>query len=265
MLPLDAGAGLKPTRRISQREPRSRGQRRLRPVVDERAEERAVGRLQHIRDAGIAKPRKLRGIDAALRRASGMKGLCHRAVLHGHQAGRLRAGNSERVLGLVRVETKDVGGSGRCDEDTGRALIVEAGLEHPAFRRQSDPDADLVGRDHCGDEVASTRRSGRSRPARTQPEARASPDAGSTRCGFRRAGTHASSCRSRARRATRWCGTACRRPPTAARSLPPPPSRRASAPAAARRRRCSSPRYRECRASPWRPPRRAVGRSAATS
>src|SRR5206468_11360405 len=68
----------------------------------ESSAEAAVRRLEHIADAGEARLRQERAIEPALRGAAGMHALDHGAVLRGHQAGRLGAGDAERVHGLLR-------------------------------------------------------------------------------------------------------------------------------------------------------------------
>ena len=128
-------------------------QRRTSPIVQESAEKRPVAAIEHVRNARIVPLRELGGIDAALRGAPGMERLGHRAVLHRHQAGSLRAGNSESLLCPLRVQAKDVRGSGSRDKHSRRTLIVKAALKHAAFSRQSDPDADLVARDNGGEQI----------------------------------------------------------------------------------------------------------------
>jgi hypothetical protein len=44
-------------------------------------------------------------------------------------------------------------GGCRSDEDAGRALIVEPGLEHSAFGGKPNPDADLVSRHQRRDQL----------------------------------------------------------------------------------------------------------------
>ena len=67
-----------------------------------RRAEAAIRRLEHVDDAGKTLARQQRGIKPALRRAAGMHALDHGAILRRHQAGRLRAGDAERVHGRVR-------------------------------------------------------------------------------------------------------------------------------------------------------------------
>ena len=68
----------------------------------ERGAEAAVGRLEHVDDPGEAAAGEQRPIEPALGRAAGMHALDHGAVLRRHQAGRLGAGDAERMHGLLR-------------------------------------------------------------------------------------------------------------------------------------------------------------------
>ena len=53
----------------------------------------------------------------------------HRAELRGHQPGRLRAGDAQRMLHLFGGQTQDTSGSGRRDEHTRCALGMKAAQE----------------------------------------------------------------------------------------------------------------------------------------
>ena len=63
--------------------------------------EPAIGRFEHVDDAGEAGFREQRAVEPALRRAAGMHALDHGAELRRHQARGLGAGNAERVHGLL--------------------------------------------------------------------------------------------------------------------------------------------------------------------
>ena len=59
---------------------------------------------KHVHDAGEARVGEQRAVEAALRRAAGVHALHHRAVLRGHQARGLRAGDAQRMHGFVDIE-----------------------------------------------------------------------------------------------------------------------------------------------------------------
>ena len=98
--------------------------------------------------------REQRPVEPALRRAPGMHALDHGAVLRGHQAGRLRAGDAERVHGLLGVEAERArrAGGGREHAD-GRARVpalADVLLAHA----HADARTDLVAGDRGGQELA---------------------------------------------------------------------------------------------------------------
>ena len=84
-----------------------------------------------------------------------MHALDHRAVLRGHQAGCLRAGNAERVNGLRRREPQPPrrAGGGRIDADRRTRMPALADMLLP--HAQSDPRTDLVAGHRGGQEFPS--------------------------------------------------------------------------------------------------------------
>ena len=66
--------------------------------------EATVFALQHIQDAGEAAFGQQRAVEARLRGAAGVHAFDHGAVLRGHQAGGLGAGDAQRVHGFIDVE-----------------------------------------------------------------------------------------------------------------------------------------------------------------
>ena len=127
----------------------------LRALADQRTQKSAVWRFQHVRNSGVTQPRELGRIHAALRRASRMKPLGHRALLHGHQAGALRPGDAQRVLYLHGIETQQARRRRSGDEHARRALVVKTAREHAALAREPHADAAFVACDQRGDELAS--------------------------------------------------------------------------------------------------------------
>jgi hypothetical protein len=110
----------------------------------ERGAETAIGRLEHINDAGESFLRQQRAVKAALRRAAGVHALHHRAVLRGHQAGGLRAGDAECMHGVLGIEAQPARGSGSrreyADGGTRMPALADMLLAHAL----ADPRADLV-------------------------------------------------------------------------------------------------------------------------
>src|SRR5207237_5805070 len=77
--------------------------------------EAAVLAFEDVLDACEAARGEERAVEAALRGAAGVHALHHRAVLRGHQARRLSAGDAERMDGLLRIQVQAArsgGGSG---------------------------------------------------------------------------------------------------------------------------------------------------------
>ena len=72
----------------------------------ERAAKAAIRVFEDVDDAGEAVLRQQRAIQSALRGASRMHALDHRAELRRHQSRRLRAADAERVHRLRRIETQ---------------------------------------------------------------------------------------------------------------------------------------------------------------
>ena len=123
----------------------------------ERRAKTAIGRLEHIDDAGEAVAREQRAVKPALRRASRMHALDHGAVLRRHQAGRLGACDAERMHRLLGGKSQAArGAGGRRVNAHGRAgmpALADMLLPHAP----SDARADFVARDRGGEEVASAK------------------------------------------------------------------------------------------------------------
>ena len=114
----------------------------------------AIGRFEHVDDAGEAGLRQQRAVKPALRRAPGMHALDHGAVLRGHQSRGLRAGDAERVHGLVGGEAQGGGrarrGGKHADGRAGMPALPDMLRAH-AF---ADARADLVAGDRRAQEIA---------------------------------------------------------------------------------------------------------------
>ena len=97
---------------------------------------------------------KQRAVKPALRRAAGMHALDHGAVLRRHQAGRLGAGDAERVHGFLGIECQPArrAGGGRENPDRGAGMpaLADMLLAHA----QADARPDLVTGDGGGEEIA---------------------------------------------------------------------------------------------------------------
>ena len=81
-----------------------------------------------------------------------MHALDHRAVLRGHQAGGLRAGDAERVHGLFGVEPEAARGAGSRGEHAERRAGMPALPDVLRAHAQPDARADLVAGDRGGQE-----------------------------------------------------------------------------------------------------------------
>ncbi len=116
--------------------------------------EAAIFALEHVDDAGEAGLREQRAIEPALRRAPGMHALDHGAVLRRHQAGRLGAGDAERMDGRVRrqPQRRRGAGGGREHADGGAGMPALADMLRP--HAQADPRPDLVAGDGGAHEIA---------------------------------------------------------------------------------------------------------------
>jgi hypothetical protein len=110
----------------------------------ERRAEAAIGRLEHVDDAGEAVPGEQRAVEPALRRAAGMHALDHGAVLRRHQARRLGARDPERVHGLIDRELQASRGAGGGGIDPERRAGVPALADMLLAHAPSDPRPDLV-------------------------------------------------------------------------------------------------------------------------
>ena len=136
-------------------EPRGQlGEVELVARAGERGAEAAVRAFEHVGDAGEALLGEQRRIERALRRAARMHALDHGAVLRGHQAGRLGAGNAERMHDLVGGNAQRRGGARDAGEHPDRGAGVPALADVLRPHAQADPRADLVAGDGGAQEVA---------------------------------------------------------------------------------------------------------------
>ena len=99
--------------------------------------------------------RQQRAVKSALRRAAGMHALDHGAVLRGHQAGRLRAGDAERVHGLLRRRGRGARAApGRGGEHADGGAGMPALADMLRAHAEADARPDLVAGDGGGEEIA---------------------------------------------------------------------------------------------------------------
>ena len=83
-----------------------------------------------------------------------MHALDHGAVLRRHQAGRLGAGDAERVHGLVGIELEPARRAGRGRENPDRGAGMPALADMLLAHAQADARPDLVAGDGGGEEIA---------------------------------------------------------------------------------------------------------------
>src|SRR5712691_9693953 len=119
----------------------------------ERGAEAAIGRLEHVDDAGEALLGEQRGVEPALRRPPGMHALDHGAVLRRHQPRRLGPRNAERMDRLAGGEAQAARGAG------GGGVDAEGGAGMPALADMllphafADAGTDLVAGDDGGEKL----------------------------------------------------------------------------------------------------------------
>ena len=123
-----------------------------------RGAEAAIWRLEDVLDSSEARAGKKRCVKPTLGGPSGMHALDHRAILRGHQAARLGAGNAERMHYPVGVERQRARCRGcRCEHADGRARMPALA---DMLRPHAQPDArpDFVSGERRRNEIFSRRR-----------------------------------------------------------------------------------------------------------